>query len=448
MGVVGRKDGDAVVAEGGDRAAVLARDRVDGRHELEVLALRVVDERDRRRGDLRKAGDLARVVHAQLDDRRPAAFAQAQQRQRQADVVVEVAFGGERRIADPRAEDRRDHLRHRRLAVAARDRDERHREAAPPRGRELAQRAPAVGDDEPGQRRLFQATLGERGDGAGGFGIGQIGVRVEALAAQGDEEVPRRDAAGVAVNARDRRRHAADDARVGQHSRRVVERHHRRAGRRSRCARCARRGLRCGGRARGERLGGMRRIRERELGAADVLVVLVALAGDEDDVFGGGAADAWAIASARFSITSTSSWPIAPARIWARIRSGDSRRGLSLVTTTRPASRHGDRSHQRPLGGVAVAAAAEHAPEPAAARLGERRQRGERLLERIGRVGVVDHDLGHGLAFAPGTLQSTPRRRPQRWPRRRAACGPAPASAPRTRSPRRRAGRRARAARR
>src|SRR6476619_5300161 len=47
-----------------------------------------------------------------------AALAQAQQRQRQADVVVEVAFGGERRIADPGAEDRRDHLRHRGLAVA------------------------------------------------------------------------------------------------------------------------------------------------------------------------------------------------------------------------------------------------------------------------------------------------------------------------------------------
>ena len=50
--------------------AVLARDRLDARHELQVLALRVVDERDRRRGDLRQAGDLAGVVHAELDDRR------------------------------------------------------------------------------------------------------------------------------------------------------------------------------------------------------------------------------------------------------------------------------------------------------------------------------------------------------------------------------------------
>ena len=55
--------------------------------------------------------------------------------------------------------------------------------------------------------------------------------------------------------------------------------------------------------------------------------------------FGAALPTAWRIASARFSITSTSSWPIAPARICARIRSGDSRRGLSLVTTTRPASR-------------------------------------------------------------------------------------------------------------
>ena len=149
------------------------------------------------------------------------------------------------------AEDRRDHLRHRRLAVAAGDRDQRHGEAAPPCGGELAEGAPAVGDDEPGQRRLFEAALGERGDGAGGLGLGEVGMGVEALAAQGDEEVARRDASRVAVDARDRRRHAADDARAGQQARRVVERHHRR-----------RRALVVGVRAR-RRRGGRRALRER-----------------------------------------------------------------------------------------------------------------------------------------------------------------------------------------
>ena len=51
------------------------------------------------------------------------------------------------------------------------------------------------------------------------------------------------------------------------------------------------------------------------------------------------------------------------ARIAARIAAGSSLRGLSSVTMTRSALRGGDRAHQRPLAGVAVAAAAEHHDE-------------------------------------------------------------------------------------
>src|SRR5438876_10142138 len=47
-------------------------------------------------------------------------LAQAQQGQRHADVVVQVPFGRERRVAEPGPQDGRDHLRHRGLAVAAR----------------------------------------------------------------------------------------------------------------------------------------------------------------------------------------------------------------------------------------------------------------------------------------------------------------------------------------
>ena len=142
--------------------------------------------------------------------------------------LLKLPCGRERGVADPGAKDRRDHLRHGRLAVAAGDCDERHREAASPRGGEVAERLAAVGDLEPGQPGVVEAALGERGDRAGRLGLGEIGVRIEALAAQRDEEIARRDAARVAVDARDRRRHAADDARSGQHPRRVVERHHRR----------------------------------------------------------------------------------------------------------------------------------------------------------------------------------------------------------------------------
>ena len=49
----------------------------------------------------------------------------------------------------------------------------------------------------------------------------------------------------------------------------------------------------------------------------------------------------------------------------------------------------GDRAHLRPLAGIAVAAAAEHHDELAGA-MGA--QRGERVLERVGRVRVIDDD--------------------------------------------------------
>ena len=49
----------------------------------------------------------------------------------------------------------------------------------------------------------------------------------------------------------------------------------------------------------------------------------------------------------------------------------------------------GDLAHHRPLAGIAVAAAAEHHDEPAAAMRAERREHG---LERVGRVRVIDDD--------------------------------------------------------
>ena len=184
---------------------------------------------------------------------------------------------------------------------------------------------------------------------------------VEALAAQRDEQIARRDAARVAVDARDRRRHAADERASGSSARRRRASSSSSSSRRSRAS-CVARAC--------ERAARVTRIGEREPRAADVLVVLVALAGDEDDVFGGAALPiAWRIASARFSITSTSSWPIAPARICARIEVGRFEARVVAGDDDAVGEPAGDRAHQRPLGRVAVAAAAEHAPEPAAARL-------------------------------------------------------------------------------
>jgi hypothetical protein len=81
----------------------------------------------------------------------------------------------------------------------------------------------------------------------------------------------------------------------------------------------------------------------------------------------------------------------------------------SRVLAARVVARHddnvgqplGDRAHQRTLGRIAIATAAEHADELSATRLSDRTQRRKRFLERVGRVRIVDHDkrfVVHGPA--------------------------------------------------
>ena len=77
------------------------------------------DRRPRHRGEV---GDLARHVHAHLEHRRLVLRAEAQERQRQPDLVVLVALALERPPGG--AEDRRDRLLRRRLGDAAGDPDD------------------------------------------------------------------------------------------------------------------------------------------------------------------------------------------------------------------------------------------------------------------------------------------------------------------------------------
>ena len=96
------------------------------------------------RAKRRELRGLAAMVHAELDHRGPVLAPQAQQRERQADRVVEVAFGGEHVVGtEGLAQDRREHLLHRGLAVAAHHHGERHLELRPPVGGEPPQRRQA-----------------------------------------------------------------------------------------------------------------------------------------------------------------------------------------------------------------------------------------------------------------------------------------------------------------
>jgi hypothetical protein len=55
---------------------------------------------------------------------------------------------------------------------------------------------------------------------------------------------------------------------------------------------------------------------------------------------------------------------------------------------------HGGLAHEGALAGIAVAAAAEHAPQLPASRLGQRRQGLQGLVQGIGCVCVVHHHGG------------------------------------------------------
>ena len=132
--------------------------------------------------------------------------AQLEQGQRQADVVVEVAGGGQHavgRIAELRAQDRRAHFLDRGLAVAAGDAQQRDREAAAPvrcQGTEREarighgdQRQVGMGSGEfPGHQRAGRSTRKH---------VGDIGMAVELVAFQRDEELAGGDAARIGGHA-------------------------------------------------------------------------------------------------------------------------------------------------------------------------------------------------------------------------------------------------------
>src|SRR5256885_13191735 len=173
-----------------EHCAMLARDLGDAFHELLVFALGVVDERYRRRGDGGKRGGFPRMIDPQLDHRCTVVPVQSQQRQRQADVVVEIALGRERaRLAEMLAQDRRDHFLHRGLAVGADDRYQRDVEAHAPMRGEPSERETRVFDDE--KRKLSLGGIGILDDRCGGSPIlcdPDESATVESLAAQGDEQ--------------------------------------------------------------------------------------------------------------------------------------------------------------------------------------------------------------------------------------------------------------------
>ena len=151
---------------------------------------------------------------------------QAQQRERHTDVVVEVALGRKGTVALPRMKDRRDHLRHGGLAVAAGHRNQRQRAAAAPSGGKGTERQTAVGNLESHEPGTLQPVFSDGGHGTRRTSCCQVVMPVVALAPKCDEEVSRQEAARVGVNALETQRAVSVQRRGGHEALCVGKAHH------------------------------------------------------------------------------------------------------------------------------------------------------------------------------------------------------------------------------
>ena len=186
VGVVGVDDRHTVGGEARKELTLAACDAFARAEAFEVSVASLGDDAERRFGEPGQQRDLASRAGTHLDHRRAVLAAQFQQRQRHADVVVEVALGRQHRSA--RGHHRGEQLLRRGLAVAAGHANDGQVEIRAPAGSELLQADQRVGHHDLRDRRV-DAARHQRTDRALAGGLGDEVVRVEALAPQGREEI-------------------------------------------------------------------------------------------------------------------------------------------------------------------------------------------------------------------------------------------------------------------
>ena len=157
------------------------------------------------------------MVRTHLHHRKAVLGAEPREREGHADVVVQVAFGRQRRADAP--QDRRGHLLDRGLAVAPGHTHQGDPEAAPPVGGEPAEGLARVDHPDHGQRGGDRPGHERRGGAALPGALHEI-VTVDPGARQRDEERARRQGAGVHPAALER--HVRTRERPAQEVRRLA----------------------------------------------------------------------------------------------------------------------------------------------------------------------------------------------------------------------------------
>ena len=204
--VVAVEDGDALRGQILEYLALGTQNALPGVAQIfDVGVAHVGDDRDIRPHHLAQIAYLAEVVHARLDDRRLMLRHQPQQRQRRADVVVEVPLRAQGVV--PLREHRGDHLLGGGLSGGAGDLHHRQvKFVAGPR-RQRLQRQPRVRHPDvklPRQQRLRRCCR-QAARRAALQRLADVGVAVEPFAHQWDEQLPRLHRPAVGSDAGDGR---------------------------------------------------------------------------------------------------------------------------------------------------------------------------------------------------------------------------------------------------
>ena len=193
--------------QGGDQGGFFGGDGSLAGKKFDVRGPDAADDANLGRGHPGQGCDFARVIHAHLDHAKFVSVIEPNERQRHADVIVEIALG--RLGAELGAQHRGDQFLGAGLAAAAGHADR-------PQGQEAAigRRKPLqglecvrhfhktetrgqIGDERIGDERCHCATILHGTD---------EGVAIKPVALQGDETIARRQGARVGVQTIDRQR--------------------------------------------------------------------------------------------------------------------------------------------------------------------------------------------------------------------------------------------------